>query len=366
MPSYDFAKRLNFGFNVLKGACQPAPPARPSRLGDPAVAPRPSSLPPPPPWASSAAQLRPAPRPSRLSRLPLRAHRALHGRLEPPPPPPPCHVGPTRQPSPPKSPSPSPFPNPHTHDPSPPHLARPPLPHPGLAGRRLRPNVRGEPRSSLPLPPSPLLPSAWVASAPAAVLSARGHGGHGASPCVARGESLVRARSRRPRLGAPSSSRSAAPCPGLAGHGAWPPASAVAWPGLGPGAPPFPHPGVVARRVPCAHPRPRPRPQPLPLSLPGAVHRRPWRSPPWLARPRLGVRPPSRQGPRCGVPALPGKLPCPAPARPRRARPTRRSPAAQRAPCRPVRPLPHPRQPARLGVPCPCPARPRRVGPARP
>jgi hypothetical protein len=110
----------------------------------------PARLPPPPPWAGSVAQLRPAPRPSWPSRLtPARAAPSAGGWSRHRP------AMWAHPPAPPKLPSPSPFPNPPRAQSSPPHLARPPLPHLGLARRRRRPTVRGEPRSSLPLPPLP-------------------------------------------------------------------------------------------------------------------------------------------------------------------------------------------------------------------
>jgi hypothetical protein len=265
-------------------AVQPAPPARPSRgpaaqLGSPLPRLGPAR------WPSCGLPRAPS-RPSRLApaRAPRPARAVGAAAL-------PCGAHP---PAPPKSPSPSPFPNPPRARSlsSPPRATAPapsrPRPTPSPSDHPVSP---GPPSLSLP---RPLLPSAWVTSAPAAVLSACGHGGHGVPPHVARDEGtrprpLAAAPARRSRLGVPPSSRPRGPLPRprRPWHArAAPPASVVARPGLG---------GLGAL------------PQPPLLSLPGAVLPRPWCSPPWLARP------PSRQGPRRGIPTPPGELPCPVP-----------------------------------------------------
>jgi hypothetical protein len=155
--------------------------------------------------------------------------------------------------APPKLPSPSPFPNPPRAQSSPPHLARPPLPHPGLACRRRRPTVRGEPRSSLPCP---LLPSAWCR------LDAR---------CRALG-----ARPWWPRCPAPRGSRRGrSPAPACCGPD--PPVPA----------PPSPRPAMAARPRPALSPPPAMAAQP---SRRSACPRRLRPAPAWPpSRPVLGA-----------------------------------------------------------------------------
>jgi hypothetical protein len=328
------------------------------------VAPRPSSAPPPPPWAGLAAQLRPAPRPSRPSRLaPARAAPSAGGWSRRRPamwgPPGSCL---------PKLPSPSPFPNPPRARSSPPHLARPPLPHPSLAHRRRRrPTIRGEPRSSLPLPPPPpsslglVLPRRPPSCSRRAAMAAMAP-----NPARLAAMALTHARSRRPRPAGPGSPSPAsrpqhgrpwrghgvphaAPCFGCGA--AWPrrpwrararPPSASCSPCATQPPLPLPHarPRLDLDRR-CARPglaghgaraRP-PRRGPPPLSLRGALaSARPGKLPCAATAPRRvpGVSLPS---PRPGVVAWRGVLGChtrcaaPAPRPPQRAlsRPSQRA-----------------------------------------
>jgi hypothetical protein len=166
--------------------------------------------------------------------------------------------------APPKSPSPSPSPNPRAHDLSPPHLVRPPMPHPGSPDVARRPTARGEPRSSLSLPPSPP-PSLGLVS-PRRPPPCSRRAAMAPRPARLAAMALARVRSRRPQ-----SVRARPPRRG-----------------------PSPLP-------PCAAPRrvldvpPRPVPVPLP---------RPWRSglaaygaQPWRAQ-RVRLPPASRSRPR--------------------------------------------------------------------
>jgi hypothetical protein len=121
---------------------------------------------------------------------------------------------------------------------------------------------------------------------------------------------LAAAPVRRSCLGAPSSSRIATPCPGLAGHGALarPPCfgrgAARSRPRRAPLFPPQRGGAACALRAPSPL---APAPVPARRDAPAA-----------MALAALARAAPSRQGPRRGVCAPPGELPCPAP--PRRGR----------------------------------------------
>jgi hypothetical protein len=192
--------------------------------------------------------------------------------------------------------------------------------------------------------PRPLLPSAWVASAPAAVRLARGHGGHGVPLRVAHGEGarprpLTVAPARRSRLGAfllapawppaPASAR-----PGLAGHGALarPPCfgrgtARPRRPQRAPPPPPRPRRGGAARAL-RAPPAPAPAPVPARRGAPAA-----------MALAALARAAPSRR--EAPVPGR-GAVPCSA----RRSPPRRGSPPSNLAPARSGRGAP-----ARLAAP---------------
>jgi hypothetical protein len=284
--------------------------------------------------------------------------------------------GPPASPPPPNRPLPSL--TPRVHDPSPPHLARPPLPHPGLTRRRCRPTARSEPRSSLPLLSSP--PSSlglgrlgarrralgtrpWWPRCPAPRGSRRrrspapAHGGPGPP---------VPARRLPPRA-------RVAPCPGLGAARPCRPWRARAapllrsWHGPASAAParspsPASTPTWWRGACPARAPGPSPRPCPCPARCArGHGARRPSSRGPVPAR---GPRAWPWRGPLLGA-AFPAPTrlapiqPRPCPERSWRARPARRPCSRRSAACPRPAWLPSPnRRPgvlamARLG-PCPC------------